>query len=169
MRIRNLHERAVPAGSPQAGALIDGLASPDDRLWPHGDWPAMRLDRPLAVGADGGHGPIRYSVEAYERGRLVRFRFKAPRGLQGHHSFELVSRNGGEMVLQHVVEGHATGWMVLGWPLVFRPLHHALIEDAVDHAERAGGREPVRPARWSTRVRLLRWLLARRSSRRGPE
>jgi hypothetical protein len=45
----------------------------------------------------------------------------------------------------------------LTWPLIFRPLHEALIEDSLDDAERALGGEP--PAReWSPWVRLLRRL-----------
>ena len=40
-----------------AGRLLDGLSAADDRLWPKDRWPAMRFDRPLKVGARGGHGP----------------------------------------------------------------------------------------------------------------
>jgi hypothetical protein len=57
--IRNVHERDLAAAPSEAGALIDGLAGEHDRLWPSERWPAMRLDRPLAVGASGGHGRIR--------------------------------------------------------------------------------------------------------------
>lgn len=142
MRIRNVHERELPPTSLLLGTLIDGLASPCDRLWPCGDWPAMCFDRPLTVGVDDGDGPIRYSVEAYEPGRLVRFHFNAPRGLEGRHHFEVTAAR-----------------------LVFRPLHDALLEDARDRAERARNREPARPARWSRRVQLLRRLLGRPRSR----
>lgn len=47
----------------------------------------MRLDRPLDVGASGGHGPVRYVVDAHEPGRSVRFRFTDPSGFHGHHAF----------------------------------------------------------------------------------
>ena len=34
MKILNLHERAFEAKPESAGALIDGLAGKEDRLWP---------------------------------------------------------------------------------------------------------------------------------------
>jgi hypothetical protein len=65
MKIVNIHECRLEAGLPEAGALIDSLASDEDRLWPHEHWPSIRFDRPLGIGAVGGHGPIGYTVEAY--------------------------------------------------------------------------------------------------------
>jgi hypothetical protein len=65
------------------GQLIDGLDGHEDRLWPTEQWPAMCLDRPLGVGARGGHGQVRYCVEAYTRGEAIRFRFQAPTGFDG--------------------------------------------------------------------------------------
>ncbi|UNO43730.1 DUF2867 domain-containing protein [Streptomyces sp. MST-110588] len=38
----------------------------------------MRFDRPLGVGAYGGHGPVRYRVSAYDPGRRIRFDFTSP-------------------------------------------------------------------------------------------
>jgi hypothetical protein len=49
----------------------------------------------------------------------------------------------------------------LSWPLVFRPLHDALVEDSLDLAERAVSARLATPARWSRYVRLLRCLLRR--------
>jgi len=79
MNVRNVHERVLDVPACDLAVLLDGLASPDDALWPRHLWPAMKFDRPLQVGAVGGHGPIRYTVEAYEPGRRIRFRFTAPR------------------------------------------------------------------------------------------
>jgi len=45
---------------------------------------------------------------------------------------------------------------------VFRPLHDALAEDALDKAERALLGGVKRPARWTWRVRLPRSLMRRR-------
>ncbi len=118
----------------------------------------MRLDRPLQVGASGGHGPIRYRVEAYEPGRAVVFRFTRPQGFEGTHGFEVEARSTGSR-LRHVLEMEARGTACVSWPLVFRPLHDALIEDALDRAQRALGEVPARPNRWSAFVRLLRFLL----------
>lgn len=158
MPIRNAHERTLPAPAERVGALLDGLASPEDALWPRHDWPPMRFDRPLQVGAVGGHGPIRYTVEEYEPGRQVRFRFTAPRGFHGTHGLEVEPVDPDHTRLRHVLEMRPTGAARVSWPLVYRPLHDALLEDALDRAERAvGGAAPPRPrSHW---VRLLRWAL----------
>ena len=66
--IRNVHERVINAPIEPLGALLDGLGQKDDRLWPSQGWTPMVLDRPLALGADGGHGAIRYYVSEYEPG-----------------------------------------------------------------------------------------------------
>ena len=88
MHVKNVHERTLRAPVGDVGPLLDGLGSPQDRLWPPA-WPGMKLDRPLGPGARGGHGPIRYFVEGYEAGRSVRFRFTAPPGFDGWHGFEV--------------------------------------------------------------------------------
>jgi len=159
MHVRNVHDRTLAARRKEVGAMIDSLASSRDALWPHQTWPAMTLDRPLSVGAVGGHGPIRYTVEAYEQGQSVRFRFTAPRGFIGTHGVEVESLGEGTTRLRHVLEMKTSGRARLTWPIVFRPLHDALIEDSLDRAERSLGLEP-RPARWSLWVRLLRWVLS---------
>jgi hypothetical protein len=117
-RVRNVHRRAVDDVD-AVGTLLDGLGSAHDRLWPRDRWPAMRLDRPLQVGARGGHGPISYRVELYEPKRRVRFRFERPAGFDGFHEFCLVE--GDPSVLEHLLEAHMTGAARFSWPLVFRP------------------------------------------------
>lgn len=159
MPVLNIHERIITAPLDSVGRLIDSLSSPDDRLWPQELWPAMRFDRPLAVGARGGHGPIRYDVEAYEPGRSVRFRFTGPKGFNGFHELAAEPSGAGSTCLRHTLQMRTTGLARLSWPLVYRPLHDALIEDALDKAERSLGRMPA-GARWSPYVRLLRWALA---------
>jgi len=170
MRILNVHERIIAKSIDAVGGLIDGLASPADRLWPHELWPAMRFDRPLAVGARGGHGPIRYDVAAYAPGRSVRFAFTGPKGFDGFHEFVAEPCSPGSTRLRHTLQMRTTGPARLSWPLVFRPLHDALIEDALDKAQRVLGCEPA-GAHWSTRVRLLRWIVSRRSgqAKRRPD
>ncbi|MFF7989731.1 SRPBCC family protein [Kitasatospora xanthocidica] len=160
MAVLNIHERTVPAPAETVGALIDGLAGPDDLLWPGSAWPRMRLDGPLAVGAAGGHGPIRYTVVGYAPGRWVRFRFDGPRGFDGHHEFT-VHPAGGATVLRHTIAMRLSGSGRLTWPLAIRRLHDALIEDSLDRAVRACGGTLARPARWSPYVRLLRRLRQR--------
>lgn len=169
MHVRNVHERSFRVPPRHVGILLDGLASEDDRLWPSSRWPRMRLDRPLQVGAAGGHGPIRYEVEAYEPGRIVRFRLQAPRGFDGFHAFEVVATGAERTTLRHVLEMTARGPALFTWPIVFRPLHDALVEDCLDSAARAVGEAPTL-RRWSLGVRILRRgfrLLARRQAFRG--
>jgi hypothetical protein len=165
MRVRNVHQRLLPGPLERVGALIDDLAGPGDRLWPGDRWPPMRLDRPLGVGADGGHGPIRYRVEAYEPGRRVAFRFTGMAGLDGGHRLEAEPAGGGGVLLRHVAEGRMGGRMLVVWPLVIRHLHDALIEDLLDRAELAVTGRVASPNRWSPWVRLLRRRLRRRDPR----
>jgi hypothetical protein len=155
MYVRNVHEREFPLPLATVGALIDSLASREDRLWPLGKWPPMRFDRPLVVGAVGGHGPVRYSIEQYRPGHSILFRFSAPRGFNGTHRFEVEDRQGAT-VLRHVIEMQATGPALLSWPLFFRPLHDACLEDCFDRATLSLGIPLERPAHWSIYVRLLR-------------
>ncbi len=166
MQVRNVHARTLPLAPGAVGLLIDSLGSTDDRLWP-GGWPAMRLDRPLGPGARGGHGPIRYVVERYQRGRRVVFRFTAPAGFDGTHGFAAVPVSDDEATrLVHSLEMRTRGLAVLSWPLVYGPLHDALIEDSLDRAERELGLGPPAPARWSPWVRFLQWVLERAGNRR---
>lgn len=160
--MRNAHVRALPVPASRVGPLIDQLSGPDDPLWPTPAWPPIRFDRPLSVGADGGHGPIRYHVTAYEPGRHVRFAFHPETGLHGYHELAVAPAGEHACVLRHAGEGRVHGRMVALWPLVARWLHDALIEDLLDNAELTVTGSVARPARWSPWVRLLR---ARRSVR----
>jgi hypothetical protein len=155
MKIRNVHERELPMSPRDAQAILRTLASEQDRLWPTQDWPPMRFDGGLQLGAHGGHGPIAYSVERIEPERVV-FRLRPMRGLGrglvGWHGYELQPTKRG-LLLRHVLEAELTGGMRLKWPLVIRPLHDALIEDSLDLAE------GVSRSCWSGWVRLLRRIL----------
>lgn len=178
MAVFNVHERLLPVPEPEVAALLDGLAGPDDRLWPGTDWPPLLLDRPLGVGADGGHGPVRYGVTGYAPGRWVCFRFRRPRGALGFHQFTVhpvagpseppeppepsePSESGRGVILRHTLVIHTRGLARLSWPLAIRWLHDALLEDALDRAERACTGTVAAPARWSPYVRLLRRLAPR--------
>lgn len=161
----NAHERTLPASVERVGALMDRLGSSDDPLWPSDRWPPLELDKPLSLGARGGHGPIRYHVVEHEPGQMVRFKFSAPPGFLGYHEF-LVERAGSVEAsaarLRHVLVITPLGDARYTWPLVWRPLHDALMEDLMDRAESAITGEPVRPRGWPWYVRALRSLLAGR-------
>lgn len=158
MPINNVHERELSTGGPLAEALIDGLAGPDDQLWPHDRWPAMHLNDGLNVGSEGGHGPIHYRVIDHRPGRLVHFAFTAPEGLIGEHGFELDSSKE-PVVVRHVLRGRTAGRVRWQWPLLFEPLHNALIEDSFDRAVAVVSETTYQPRRWPTWARTLRWLL----------
>lgn len=157
MKVVNVHQRLLHATPEQVGALIDSLASPADALWPGRAWPRMKFDRPLGAGAAGGHGPIRYFVEAYTPGQSIRFRFTEPTGFNGWHGFKVLDATPAHCVLEHRIEMTAEGPALLTWPLVIRHMHDACMEDALSQAQVALGNEP-RPVPWPARVRLLHWL-----------
>ncbi|MFF8269660.1 SRPBCC family protein [Streptomyces sp. NPDC016562] len=159
MAVYNVHERLLPAKGSEVGALVDTLSQGEaDRLWPHA-WPPMEFDRGLTVGSAGGHGPVRYRVTAYVPGTWVRFTFSGPRGFHGFHEFAVLPVDEERTVLRHTLAMRTTGLSRLAWPLVWRPLHDALLEDGLDRAERATGGALARPARWNPYVRLLYTLI----------
>jgi hypothetical protein len=160
MKVLNVHERELQAGPDRVGALVDSLASRDDVLWPKHAWPRMEFDRALSVGARGGHGPIRYFVEAYVPGESIKFRFTGPKGFVGFHGYERIKTTADTVVLRHTLKMTTRGPAVLSWPVVYRPLHDALIEDSLATAEASLGKTPqIQP--WSWWVRLLRWVVSR--------
>ncbi|MEV6734690.1 MULTISPECIES: SRPBCC family protein [unclassified Streptomyces] len=151
MPVHNVHERLLPMKAAEAGALLDSLSDgPADRLWPHRTWSPMEFDRPLSAGAKGGHGPVRYTVAAYVPGTWVRFTFSGPRGFHGFHEYAVLPVDDERTVLRHTLSMRVTGIARLSWPLAYRWLHDALLEDSLDRAE-----HPARRARWSPYVRLL--------------
>jgi hypothetical protein len=156
--MRNVHERVVAASADRVGALLDALGGPGDRLWPAPEWPPMRLDRPLAIGARGGHASIRYKVTAHDPGRRVQFTFAPGVGVRGTHTFTVTPLGADRTLLRHDMAVRLEGPLRLGWPLVVRWLHDALLEDLLDRAEDAVGVPPVRRAGHSAWVRLLRRL-----------
>jgi len=158
--ISNIHERKFPFSAAIVGALIDTLATKNDLLWPIHLWPAMHFNRHLSIGAQGGHGPIRYTVEAYEPGRSICFYIHRPPCLKNAlHRFEVSSETDGQSTLRHILELDFSGRALLSWPLVWKPLHDACIEDALTCAQVALGLAPtIRP--WSFWVRSLRLLIS---------
>jgi len=164
VNVLNIRERELPVAIQQAGVLIDSLSSRDDVLWPTHSWPRMAFDRPLRVGASGGHGPIRYVVAAYTPGRSIQFRFTGPRGFIGYHGYVVTSTGTHSCELRHRLEMQTHGPARISWPLVFKPLHDALIEDSLASAQVALGLAPnIQP--WSVWVRMLRWVFAGGKSR----
>ncbi|MFI9805867.1 DUF2867 domain-containing protein [Streptomyces sp. NPDC052301] len=156
--ILNVHERVIAAPAEAVGALLDRLSAADDPLFPTPAWPPMRLDRPLSVGADGGHGSIRYHVTAYEPGRRVRFDTPPGAGLDGYHELTVAALGAERCRVRHVLACEARGRARLQWACVVRPLHDTVIEEIFDNVERAAAGGVTHPVRWSPWVRLLHRL-----------
>jgi hypothetical protein len=101
---------------------------------------------------------------AYEPGRRVEFAFIAPQGFNGGHRFEVTPHGEGSRLV-HTLEMRTSGLAILSWPLIFRPLHDALVEDGLSLAQRHLQEAPL-PASWSPWVRFLRRVLASPRRRR---
>lgn len=154
----NIHERLLPVPVEEAEWLLLSLATDQDLLWPSARWPPLRAEGPLAVGVACHHGPVHYTVDRLDPGRTVVFRFARPLGFDGTHGFTLTSEGDTACRLRHTLAMKTRGSARLTWPLFYRPLHDALIEDALDSAERALGTGPDAIARHRTGARLLRRL-----------
>ncbi len=135
-QVHNVHVREIAAPVAVMGEILDTLGSDQDRLWATDVWVAepVVFDRPLGVGADGGHGSIRYSVEEYEPGTRILFRFTPGGGLSGVHGFELEALGRDQTRLTHFLDAETSPWMrplqpiLIGW-------HDAMVETAFDRAE----------------------------------
>jgi Polyketide cyclase / dehydrase and lipid transport len=155
-RIHNVHAREIAAPAAAVGDILDTVGGPGDRLWATDIWAAepVVFDRPLGVGADGGHGSIRYSVVDYEPGRRLVFRFTPGGGLSGTHRFELEELGPERCRLTHILEADASRWtrpfvpVLIGW-------HDAMVETALDRAELGATGSLERPTRIPLWLRLV--------------
>lgn len=126
----NVQSRHLPVPAARASDALDRVVA----LWPAPPWPALKLDRGLAVGSRGGHGPIRYHVSARAVGR-IRFEFDPRIGLVGHHELHVEAAGTGSRIVD-TLAGRARGRMRLLWPVMFRWLHEDLMHDLFDNVER---------------------------------
>ncbi|MBN1608722.1 MAG: hypothetical protein JW940_18990 [Polyangiaceae bacterium] len=167
MHITNIHHRSWPVPAEAVGALLDTLSSSDDRLWPVSRWLPMTLDAGLSVGSRGGHGPVRYRVVRYVPGSEVVFEFDPDagllRGCRGTHAFYVTAKDG-TTTLRHVIDMHAPLGPALRWALLVRPMHDALLEDALDGVEATLTGSVAKPYVWPWRVKYLRKLARRRQN-----
>jgi Polyketide cyclase / dehydrase and lipid transport len=151
--IQNVHAREIAAPVEVVGEILDTLGSSGDRVWASDIWVAepVVFDRPLGVGADGGHGSLRYSVIEYEPGRRIVFEFSPHGALSGTHRFELEPLGSERCRLTHLLETETPRWMrplvpfLIGW-------HDAMVETAFDRAELEATGSLQR------RTRIPRWL-----------
>ncbi|GJM32215.1 MAG: hypothetical protein DHS20C18_12160 [Saprospiraceae bacterium] len=157
MKVTNIHTRTIPSPKEKVAELFGTLASKNDQIWPIDKWPRMKFKEGLKVGATGGHGPIRYSVEQYIPGAFIRFKFSQPKGFDGFHQFEIKDLDKHTTVIKHTIDMQTSGKGSLAWVLVIRWLHDALIEDAFDKIENHFTTEK-KETQWNIWVKLLRYL-----------
>ena len=158
MNIVNIHKRIINQPKAEVVALLETLSTKDDKVWPNDKWPAMRFKDGLKIGAKGGHGIIRYSVEQYILGALIVFKFLKPKGFDGIHKFEIQEIDSNSTEVKHSIIMKTEGLATLKWVLAIRWLHDALIENAFDTIEN-NFLEVKKHTKWSFWVSLLRFLL----------
>lgn len=158
MKVSNIHRRVIDRPKSEISPLLDSLGSRHDKLWPKENWSSMKCADGLNEGAKCGHGPIRYTVLDYQAGVRVLFQFTKSDGWSGTHCFELIDHSTGKTMMQHTLEMETSGAGTFKWLFVFRWLHDAILEDALDNAENyfhpTGKKTP-----WNLWVRFLRKVL----------
>lgn len=158
MKVINIHSRKIAQPKSNIIGLFKTLATKNDLMLATDKWPAMKLDKGMTIGSHGGHGPIRYTVDAYSPEGYVKFSFTRPKGFHGFHQFEVTALTEHQTEIKHTIDMSITGSALLTWPLAIRWLHDALIEDAFDKAENHFTEKKI-VTRWSLWVKFLRWVL----------
>ena len=97
--------------------------------------PKMKFKEGMKVGAKGGHGPIRYTIDKYIPGELIQFQFTQPKGFDGIHKFEMTELADNRVKLTHTIDMHTSGMGTISWAIGIRWLHDALLEDLFDKME----------------------------------
>lgn len=149
VKISSVHERTIAAPASKIGALLDTLASNDDRFWPHENWSAVKFDKPLQVGATGGHGTGPYTITSYTPGKYIRFEFGG--GRSGYHEFEVQPVNETSTVLRHTLKAQLPFFAIHRWYFHIRLLHDGLLEDLLDKVEGQVSRV-AQPQVWSAQL-----------------
>lgn len=159
--IRNVHTRITEGPVAEAWRLMLTMGGPDDAVWPADRWSPMVLDVGVTIGSSGGHGGIRYHVEAVEPGRSVRFRFDNE-SLPGWHELSVEELPDGRVQWTHTLRGDRSPWLLR---TVVIPLHDACLEDLLDQVEAAMAGRAVLRRRLSPLVRFAIALSERPSKR----
>jgi hypothetical protein len=131
----NIHKRTISQSIGVISDILNTLSSNDDKLWPKEKWPPMIFRKGLTIGAIGGHGPIKYSINTYIPGSSIEFTFVKPDGFKGVHRFEVTEIENNKTELKHTIDMILSGKGILTWHIAIRWLHDALIEDCFDKVE----------------------------------
>ncbi len=163
MKVLNIHKRIISQPKDEVIKLLETLSTESDKIWPKEKWPAMNFKDGIKVGAKGGHGPIRYSVEKYDPNEIIQFRFSKPKGFNGIHKFEINELTDKTTEIRHTIDMNTVGKGTLIWVLAIRSLHNALIEDGFDKLENSFS-ENRKSSKWSFWVRFMRKQIAKRKN-----
>ncbi|WP_282086914.1 hypothetical protein [Aquimarina algiphila] len=158
MKVTNIHKRTIHQPKSVIVKILETLSTTNDQIWPYEKWPAMRFKEGLREGAKGGHGPIKYTIEKYEPGKLIQFKFSKPTGLNGIHKLEIFESGDNKTRLVHTIAMNAVGKGLLLWIFIIRSFHNALIEDAFDKVENHFLDEK-KITKWNIWVRIWRKIL----------
>tara|TARA_R110002073_G_scaffold139232_2_gene289244 strand:+ start:21521 stop:22018 length:498 start_codon:yes stop_codon:yes gene_type:complete len=161
LKVLNIHTRIIEQPKAQLADCLATLSKPNDNLWPSEQWPAMRFKKGIEVGAKGGHGPIRYTVEEYDPSKCIQFRFTNPKGFDGIHKLELKEITNNKTQITHTIAMKTSGKATFNWIFAIRALHNALIEDGFDKLENKFSKDTKR-SEWNWWVKLLRKQLAKK-------
>jgi hypothetical protein len=164
LKVLNIHKRILNQPKSKITELIKTLSTENDGIWPKEKWPAMKFKNGIKVGAKGGHGPIRYSVEKYNPNEIIQFRFSKPNGFNGIHKFEINELSDEKTEIKHTIDMNTVGKGTLIWILAIRSLHNALIEDGFDKLEN-NLLENKKSTEWNYWVKFLRKRIAKRRNK----
>lgn len=155
MKVLDIHKRTISLPKEDLIGLLKTLSTPNDRIWPYEKWPAMKFKGGIKVHAEGGHGPVRYSVVKYNPEKIIEFRFSQPSGFHGIHKFELNELTSDKTEIIHTIDMNTSIKGSLIWLFVIRHTHHALMEDGFDKLENSFSKDQKR-TEWNLWVRILR-------------
>lgn len=161
MKVLNVHSRTINAPKHEVVKLLETLSTENDVIWPSENWPRMKFKGGIQVGAKGGHGPIRYSVEKYNPNEIIQFRFSRPLGFSGIHKFDIKELPGNKTEVSHVIDMDTDIGGTIKWVCAVRSLHNALIEDGLDKMENHFIKDK-KSSEWNLWVRFLRFMIARK-------
>lgn len=161
MKVLNIHKRTLNQPKNKVTELLKTLSTENDRIWPKEKWPEMKFKDGIQIGAKGGHGPIRYSVEKYNPNEIIQFRFSKPKGFNGIHKFEIQELGKEKTEIKHTIDMTTAGKGTLIWTFAIRSLHNALIEDGFDKLENNFS-EHQKSTSWNFWVKFIRKQMAKR-------
>tara|TARA_R110000868_G_scaffold166151_1_gene400088 strand:+ start:5817 stop:6311 length:495 start_codon:yes stop_codon:yes gene_type:complete len=164
LKVLNIHKRTIHQPKSKVSELLKTLSTENDLIGPKENWPEMKFKDGIQVGAKGGHGPIRYTVEKYDPNEIIQFRFSKPIGFNGIHKFEIRELSDKQTELKHTIDMNTEGKATLKWLFVIRSLHNALLEDGFDKLENIFSNEK-RHSEWNIWVKMIRKQLVKKGNR----